>query len=69
MKKKYLVTGGTGFIGSNIVKKLLLLGNDVKILDNNSRGKLSNLKNYYNHVEIIKGEIQNENLLLKESKK
>jgi nucleoside-diphosphate-sugar epimerase len=69
MKKKYLVTGGTGFIGSNIVKKLLLLGNDVKIIDNNSRGKLSNLKNYFKHIEIIKGEIQNEDLLLKESKK
>ena len=39
MKKKYLVTGGTGFIGSNIVNKLLLKGHKVVVFDNNQRGK------------------------------
>jgi UDP-glucose 4-epimerase len=33
---KYLVTGGAGYIGSNIVKKLLDLGNEVVVLDNES---------------------------------
>jgi len=40
---KYLVTGGAGFIGSNIVGKLLEEGHDVRILDNFSSGKEENL--------------------------
>ncbi len=35
----HLITGGCGFIGSNLVKKLLELGEDVTVLDNNSTGK------------------------------
>lgn len=38
MKKRYLVTGGAGFIGSNLVNELLLFGNDVIVLDNESSG-------------------------------
>ena len=30
----YLVTGGSGFIGSNIVKELVKIGEDVKVIDN-----------------------------------
>ena len=37
--KKILVTGGAGFIGSNIVEKLLQLGYQVRVLDNLSSGK------------------------------
>ncbi|MBU0503128.1 MAG: SDR family oxidoreductase [Candidatus Omnitrophota bacterium] len=43
MKKKYLVTGGAGFIGSHIVEKLIKEENFVRVLDNFSSGKLSNL--------------------------
>ena len=38
MTKKILITGGTGFIGSNIAKSLINDGNKVIIFDNNYRG-------------------------------
>ena len=62
MKKKsksFLVTGGTGFIGSNICKLLLKQGHKVLIYDNNSRGSLKKLSNIRNQVTFIKGDIRN----------
>ncbi len=41
--KKYLVTGGAGFIGSNLVDKLIELGNEVVIIDDLSAGKKENI--------------------------
>lgn len=43
-KKKILVTGGAGFIGSHLVDHLLSLGHEVTVLDDLSNGKLDNLK-------------------------
>ncbi len=43
MSKRYLVTGGAGFIGSNIVERLLENGDWVRVLDNFSTGRRSNL--------------------------
>ena len=40
---KYVVTGGAGFIGSNLVEKLIELGHEVVVIDNLSTGKKSNL--------------------------
>ena len=43
-KKTFLVTGGTGFIGSNITSLLVKKNYKVKIFDNNSRGDLGKIK-------------------------
>lgn len=56
MKDTYLVTGGAGFIGSNLTDKLLQLGNKVIVLDNFSTGRKSNLKRNRN-LKIYKCDI------------
>src|SRR3990172_8028684 len=43
MSKKYLVTGGAGFIGSNLTDALIASGHEVTVLDNLSTGKKENL--------------------------
>lgn len=56
--KKFLVTGGTGFIGSGLVKGLLNAGAQVRTLDNDSRGARRKLGDVANHVEIITGDVR-----------
>ncbi len=56
-KKRYLVTGGAGFIGSHIVERLLKEGNFVRVLDNFSSGNKSNLPAPSVNFELIKGDI------------
>ena len=58
MKKKYLVTGGSGFIGSALVKKLLDEGHSVRVFDNNSRGNLRRLEDILDQIEFIEGDIR-----------
>ena len=41
-----LITGGTGFVGSALVKRLVDKGLNVRVLDNNSRGNLKRLDDY-----------------------
>lgn len=60
-----LVTGGGGFIGSNIAEELLKKGSHVKVLDNFSTGKKENLKDFKKHVELIEGDIRNYNIVEK----
>jgi len=57
---KYLVTGGAGFIGSNLVKKLLEMNEDVRILDNFATGKRENVLPYINnpHLTVIEGDLR-----------
>ena len=58
-KKTFLVTGGTGFIGSNICKLLLKKNYNVKIFDNNFRGSSSKIVNIKKKVKFIKGDVRN----------
>ena len=58
MKKKVLVTGGSGFIGSAITKYLVRYGYEVTVYDNNSRGKLSRLKEIIHKINFKKGDIR-----------
>jgi len=53
---KVLVTGGAGFIGSNVVRALLERGDDVRILDNFSTGSRANLEGL--GVEVVEGELR-----------
>ena len=59
--KKILVTGGAGFIGSNLCESLLRLNNKVVCLDNFATGKRANLTSFLNHPNftLIEGDIQN----------
>ena len=50
---KVLVTGGAGFIGSNLVDKLVNLSHEVVVLDNCSTGLLSNLKKVKNKIKFV----------------
>jgi nucleoside-diphosphate-sugar epimerase len=53
----YLVTGGAGFIGSSIAEALLAKGERVRILDDFSSGRRSNLETLKGEVEVIEGSI------------
>lgn len=58
MAKKYLITGGTGFIGSAIAIRLLEEGHKIVSLDNNSRGNIRRLAKYKDHINLIEGDIR-----------
>lgn len=58
IKKKILVTGGTGFIGSSIVNLLLTMKKEVVVYDNNFRGKIKRLALNQKKIKLIKGDIR-----------
>lgn len=55
---KYLVTGGAGFIGSNIVEALLQQGESIRVLDNFSTGRRENLHGFLEDIDLIEGDIR-----------
>lgn len=65
---KVLVTGGAGFIGSNLTEALVAGGHSVKVLDNFSLGKMDNLTGVKNKIEIIDGDIRDFELVKKATK-
>ena len=62
---KYVVTGGAGFIGSNIVKKLVDRGDSVTVIDNLNTGKEENLQSVKDEIIFLKDDILNFDLLEK----
>jgi UDP-glucose 4-epimerase len=61
MSDSLLVTGGCGFIGANLVPRLLEEGARVRVLDNMSRGSVANLEGV--EVEVMEGDIRDEGMV------
>ncbi len=57
MEETFLVTGGAGFIGSNLVELLIEQGHRVRVLDNFSTGHLANLAEFEGELEIVEGDV------------
>ena len=55
---KVLVTGGAGFIGSNVIRALLARGDEVRVLDNFSTGSRANLAGLEDRVELVEGDLR-----------
>ena len=60
--KRYLVTGGAGFIGSHIAEELMERGHKVRIVDNFLTGKRENIASFLDKIELIEGDIRDFNL-------
>jgi nucleoside-diphosphate-sugar epimerase len=58
MARRYLVTGGTGFLGAALVQKLVRAGHEVRVLDNNWRGNPRRLAGIEQRVDLQIGDIR-----------
>ncbi|MDG9676740.1 GDP-mannose 4,6-dehydratase [Micromonospora sp. DH14] len=60
--RRVLVTGGAGFIGSHVVARLMLMGSQVRVLDNFSTGRIENLADAVcgglTEADVISGDIR-----------
>ena len=54
---KYLVTGGAGFIGTNLIKQLLTTGDEVVVIDNYSSGRFPD--RIQSGVNYVEGDVRN----------
>ncbi len=60
--EKFLVTGGAGFIGSNICRRLVAEGCFVRVVDNLLTGKKSNLADVIDKIEFVQADMGDENV-------
>lgn len=60
-----VITGGAGFIGSNLAHALLARGDNVRIVDNFSSGRRVNLADIADQIELFQGDIRDAELLAK----
>src|SRR5262245_52431187 len=63
MASSYLVTGGAGFIGSNIVRRLVDTGQKVRVFDDFSTGRWENLEDLKHKISILEGDLRDRMLL------
>lgn len=59
----HLVTGGAGFIGSHLIRRLLASGCQVRVVDNFVTGRRANLKGLEDQIEVIEGDVRDMNLV------
>jgi len=55
---RYLITGGAGFIGSNLAHALVAQGESVRILDDFSTGRMQNLRGIEERIDIVRGDLR-----------
>jgi len=68
INKKILVTGGAGFMGNSLVRKLLEKNHEVKVLDNFQRGENFRLNDIRSKIDFIEGDIRDEQIVEKACK-
>ncbi|CAA9359661.1 MAG: UDP-glucose 4-epimerase [uncultured Gemmatimonadaceae bacterium] len=56
-QQRYLVTGGAGFIGSHLTRRLVEEGGTVRVVDNLSTGALANLGEHLASIELVRGDL------------
>jgi len=68
MSELYLITGGAGFIGSNIAERLVKDGQKVRVIDNLSTGKVENMDSFIEKAEFVHGDLRYLNTVMEAMK-
>ncbi len=68
MANKILVTGGTGFLGSALVVRLVRAGNTVRVLDNQSRGAARRIAEVIDDVELVEADVRDSHAVSRATK-